>query len=135
MSWEVNLKIKSDFISNSSSTSFIYIARKDFTKEAFYEMIGVSPESPLSHMFEKLYNVLSNGIQGGEHLNESRLKDLTNDFTNDVIQKAKQALLDGEQVVKGSLDSETDGPESFLCMDVFEIKSQDLYINGFDNYW
>lgn len=132
------MKIKIDFVSNSSSTSFIYISGGEFNKSSFFNAVGISQDSPLFTLFERMYDVLNDAINYGEKVvDESQLiqDEKYPDFTQEVIDRAKKALEEGMNVVIGGLNS--DGPleESFLCMEVVEIESDEFYINAYDNYW
>ena len=132
------MKIKMDFISNSSSTSFIYISSGKFNENSFYNAVGISKDSPIFNLFERMYHVLHDSIKNGKKVNyKSQLiqDEKYPKFTPEVIDRAIRALSKGENVVIGRLDSDGDVEESFLCMDIFEIESDDFYINGFDNYW
>jgi len=132
------MKIKMDFISNSSSTSFIYISSGKFNENSFYNAVGISKDSPIFNLFERMYHVLHDSIKNGKKVNyKSQLiqDEKYPKFTPEVIDRAIRALSKEENVVIGRLDSDGDVEESFLCMDIFEIESDDFYINGFDNYW
>ena len=85
-----------------------------------------------------MYDVLNKSIDYGKKVtDESQLIQDKKypDFTPEVIDRAKRALVKGENVVIGRLDSDGDAEESFLCMQIFEIESNDFYINAFNNYW
>ena len=127
-----------DFVSNSSSTSFIYISSGEFNENSFYDAVGVSKDSPIFTLFERMYNVLNDSINSGKKVTDkSQLIQDKNypNFTPEVIDCAKRALAEGKHVVLGGLDSDGNAEESFLCMEIFEIESNDFYINAFDNYW
>jgi hypothetical protein len=133
------MKIKTDFVSNSSSTSFIYISPSEFTREAFFRAVGIEEESPLSSMFDDLFSALNDAIYNGDTIvSESELPNQTEkypDFSVETIEKAKEALKKGNQVVIGRLDSDGVLPERFLCMESFEVESSDMLISAYDNYW
>ena len=132
------MKIKMDFVSNSSSTSFIYISDKVFNKDAFYSATGVNEKSPLFDFFTELYNSLDYAIQTGDEITQP--DEVTSEgeypeFTPEVVERVHQALKEGKKVVRGGFSSDEDLPASMLCMEIFEIESDDFYINAFDNYW
>ena len=45
------MKVKFDFVSNSSSTSFVYIADKEFNEELFFRAVGVARDGPVGDFF------------------------------------------------------------------------------------
>lgn len=133
------MKIKLDFVSNSSSTSFVYIADEELNEEAFLEAAGVDQRGPVGDLFREMYFEISTAlrsygkevktIEDAEHLAGSH------EFTPEVIEKMKVAIKQGKNVVTSTLSS--DGPlaESLLCMAIFEIESDRFYINAYNNYW
>ena len=50
------MKIKLDFVSNSSSTSFVYISSGELSEATFLEAAGVGAESPVSELFRQMYS-------------------------------------------------------------------------------
>ncbi|WP_298958016.1 hypothetical protein [uncultured Roseibium sp.] len=132
------MKLKLDFISNSSSTSFVYISDSDFTEEVFMKAVGVDPNGPVGDLFREMHWEILSGLQSGETIATSDQADsLANrhEFTPDVIEKMKEAIDQGNSVYTGSLSSDGKLAESLLCMEMFEIKSDEFYINAFNNYW
>lgn len=132
------MKIKMDFVSNSSSTSFIYISSGEFSESSFFDAVGISQDSPLFALFEKMYYVLKDAIRTGDKvINESQLvqDDKYPNFTPEVIDRAKKAFNEGRDVVISRLNSDGILEESFLCTEIFEIESNEFYINAYDNYW
>ena len=132
------MKIKMDFISNSSSTSFIYISAKAFNENAFYMAAGVDRASPMFDFFKNLYYALKHAIQIGDEITDPAQIPNEEDyphFTPEVIQRVREALIDGKSVICGSFSSDTDLPTGILCTEFFEINSEDFYINAYDNYW
>lgn len=133
------MKIKLDFVSNSSSTSFVYISDEELSEEVFLEAAGVDRDGPVGDLFRQMYSEISTAIQHyGKQITTKEAADSlagTHKFTPEVVEKMKDAIEQGRSVVTSSLSS--DGPlaESLLCMAMFEIESDRFYINAYNNYW
>ena len=133
------MKIKLDFVSNSSSTSFVYISNEELSEEAFLQAAGVEPDSPVADLFCQMHSEIrhSIGCYGEKLTSKEAVDELAggHEFTPDVIEKMKDAIDRGVNVVTATLSS--DGPlaESALCMAIFEIVSDRFYINAYNNYW
>ena len=52
------MKIKIDFITNSSSTSFILATKEELSKKIFMDKIGVQGNSKLNFIFDELFNAI-----------------------------------------------------------------------------
>jgi len=132
------VKIRLDFVSNSSSTSFIYIGAGKLSKSAFFTAIGVETDSPLSELFDRLYQSFCAAIDSGSTIIYEHELDQEGeypDFSKEAIERAKLALKEGKTVVVGGFSSDGDVAESFLCTDAFEIEGTDFFLSGLDNYW
>jgi hypothetical protein len=133
------MKVKLDFISNSSSTSFVYISNEELSEEAFLEAAGVDGSSPVADLFRQMYFEISNSIQdyGKKVLTKEAADSLagTHEFTPEVVEKMKSAIEQGKNVVTSKLSSDGSIAESFLCTTMFEIESERFYINAYNNYW
>ncbi|NLR96067.1 hypothetical protein HGP17_04395 [Rhizobium sp. P38BS-XIX] len=131
------MKIKMDFVSNSSSTSFIYISDQEFTKENFLEAIGASNEGPLSGLFVAMFEELNSSIERGERIEDIAQASSSRDFdlTPEVLERVAIALKDGKPVIRGGLSSDGALAESILCMEMFEIDTDKMFINAYPSYW
>ena len=133
------MKIKFDFVSNSSSTSFVYISGEELSEEAFLEAAGVAGDGPVGNLFRQMHSEISTALrQHGKQITTKEAADSlagSHEFTPEVIEKMKDAIEQGKNVVTSTLSS--DGPlaESLLCMAIFEIESDRFYINAYNNYW
>ncbi len=133
------MKIKLDFVSNSSSTSFVYISDEELSEEVFLEAAGVDGDGPVGDLFRQMHSEISNAIRHyGKQVTTKEAADNlagSHEFTPEVVEKMKDAIEQGKKVVTSKLSS--DGPlaESLLCMAMFEIESDRFYINAYNNYW
>ncbi len=133
------MKIKFDFVSNSSSTSFVYISDEELSEEAFLEAAGVDANGPVGDLFLQMHSEISTAIrQYGKQITTKEAADSlagTHEFTPEVIEKMKDAIEKGKDVVTSKLSSDGPFAESLMCMAMFEIDSDRFYINAYNNYW
>lgn len=132
------MKVKMDFVSNSSSTSFVYIAREMLSKQDFMAAVGVATGSPVASLFEEMFQQLKERIERGDSLTSvediDRLEGRER-YTTDVLDRMKLALEQGQTVTIGSFSSEENLAEMTLCTEIFEIESERFFINAYENYW
>lgn len=132
------MKIKMDFVSNSSSTSFVYIACEMLSRDEFLAAAGVDPESPVAPLFTTMYVELKTQIDRGTVLTRAEEVDTLENrqqYMPEVLDRMKQGIADGETVTVGHFSSENNLAELTLCTEIFEIKSERFFINAYDNYW
>jgi hypothetical protein len=132
------MKIKMDFVSNSSSTSFVYIAKEMLSKEDFLDAAGVNSDSPVAPLFESMFYQLKSSIEGGQALKSDEDVDALRDghhFTTEILDRMKKGIEQGQVVKIGHLSSEECLAESVLCTEMFEIESDRFFINAYENYW
>lgn len=133
------MKIKLDFVSNSSSTSFVYISDNELSEEAFLKAAGVEGDGPVGGLFRQMYIEITSSLRGsGAPILTKDAADNfcgTHEFTPEVVEKMKEAIAQGKKVVTSTLNSDGSLAESLLCITMFEIESDKFYINAYNNYW
>ena len=132
------MKIKMDFVSNSSSTSFVYIAREMLSRDDFLAAAGVDPESPVAPLFKSMFAELKTQIDRGTVLTRVEEVDTLENrqqYTPEVLDRMKRGIADGETVTVEHFSSENNLAEMTLCTEIFEIESERFFINAYDNYW
>jgi hypothetical protein len=132
------MKIKMDFVSNSSSTSFVYIAEDMLSKEDFLAAAGVDAGSPVVSLFDEMFYKLRSRIAQGKALTRVEQLDALEDrdeYTPEVLDRMTKALERGQTVTIAHLSSEEDLAECTLCTEIFEVESERFFINAYQNYW
>lgn len=134
------MRIRAGFVSNSSSTSFLIIARDELEEEAFLELMGVSPDSPIADLFRDLF---SDVIESSQCVDLARVDSRvspeawfgTDRLSPAMIARLRVAARQGLKAYFGSLTSDENPVQSFFCTDAFEVENERIYFNYLECVW
>lgn len=129
------MKIKLDYVTNSSSTSYLIICDEDFSEEMFYKELGITGEGPIRDFISYLFREIDEGKEEYEVYMEKLGARHPFDFPKSIQDKLDLALSNGSRVYAGSISSEINNQLSYFCTSSFEVETQHIYINYVECFW
>lgn len=126
------MKIRTDFVTNSSSTSFVIITEEELTFEVFLDLMGVDIDSPFKNIFVDFYE----NIQDKKGYFVDDQDSIEAEFLPYVKSKIEKARSEGKYIHMGYMASDSvSALESFFCTDSFEIEKDNLFFSAWDCAW
>ena len=137
------MKIRAGFVSNSSSTSFLIIAKRDLNRADFFELMGISLNSPIADLFSEFYESVVENTRSEVDFKtvhtdtppETLFETRRGHLSERMLEKIRDAKKRGLKAYYGWLDSETSPIQSFFCTDSFEAENEKMYFNGLECTW
>ena len=127
------MKVRADFVTNSSTTSFIIISDTELRRPDFLALVGVSPESPLAPVFDALLDRLLASRDPRDEHRETEYFART--FSEEVASRVAEARQTGREIYAGELSSDNEPIETLFCCDSFEVESDTIYFNSLRCMW
>lgn len=137
------MKIKTDFVTNSSSTCFVLMTKRELTPVRFLKAAGIDKNSPFQDMFKEIYHIFADDLTPAREFarrhrwNHGRsfeqfIKEV---FSEKTWQRIQEAEAKGMTVYMGDLYSDNGALECVLCTDCFVIDNSNLVIDVTNDGW
>lgn len=136
------MKVRSSFVTNSSSTSYIISLKEKFSKDSFMSAIGADGDSPMNRVFEQLFDAVRNNnqeiheaVRAYECLSVDDLLKRKG-FDDSTVSIVNNLIADGRTVFFGELSSDGDtAAEIYFCVNSFVLSEDEIYFNGNISGW
>jgi hypothetical protein len=140
------MKIRYDFVTNSSSTSFVIISDGEFNFKEFIEAVGIKHDSAFLDIYQSLFNAFRDDMEPAREFYKKHYAGTYSTFDEfiekklwksgkEVLPKVLEAEKNGKKVFIGNLSSDNNEIETFFCTDEFIIESNKLFIDAQENGW
>ncbi|AWW26906.1 MULTISPECIES: hypothetical protein [unclassified Acetobacterium] len=132
------MKIRIGYVTNSSSTNFLILSKKELTPEYLFKKLGFKKGSIIEqHAWDLCENIINGTFRGLRYFDfdEMNYENVKEVFGEEAAEKYKKYKGKGFYTYMGYTSSDEDTLTSFFTTDTFELEENGIYINGRSCVW
>lgn len=132
------MKIRSDFVTNSSSTNFMIISKEELTTDYLMKKLGIKKGSKFKNIGYSLACDIINATSSGVRWYDVKQIDydtILEIFGEDSAKKYKKLSAKGYHTYIGYTSTDESYTTAYLTTDYFIIDQKDFYMDGRNCAW
>lgn len=132
------MKVRSGFVTNSSSTNFLIISKQELNSDYLLKKLGFTADSGILNTGYTLVEDILRGTENGLRwfdFDEINYEVILKAFGEESAKKYLELNQRGFFTYVGYTSSDDDYITSFMTMDNFLINDKDFYMNGLNCVW